>query len=178
MTKAEALELVQAHRMTALFGLVLRESCNPSLTASVIRGKIFGFEHQGTVVARLGLDRLAQALEDVRERRILLDNLSLLLKHTLVRDSFEVVKTYAEDSGQDQLFKAWPPYHFARFIRNALSHRDGGVLHRWSPPTLAIATWRHRSLTPADVGTPLTLEPAEYIQLQEDLYEFLRDQLS
>jgi hypothetical protein len=178
MTKAEALELVQAHRMTALFGLVLHESCNPSLTASVIRGKIFGFEHQGTIVARLSLDRLAQALEDVRERRILLDNLSLLLKHTLVRDSFEVVKTYAEDSGQDQLFKAWPPYHFACFIRNALSHRDGGVLHRWSPPTLAIATWRQRSLTPADVGTPLTLEPAEYIQLQEDLYEFLRDQLS
>jgi hypothetical protein len=177
MTKSEAMELVQAHRMTAVFGLVLRESCNPNLTASVIRGKSFGFEHQGIVAASLGLDRLAQALEDVRERQILLNNLSLTLKHTLVRDSFEIVKTYAEDSGQDQKFKAWPPYNFARFIRNTLSHRDGGVLHRWTPANLSVATWRHRRLTPSDVGTPLALEPAEYVQLQDDLYHFLRDHL-
>ena len=178
MTKTEAMELVHAHRMTAVFGLVLRESCNANLTASVIRGKSFGFENQGAIAASLGLDRLAQALEDLRERQILMTNLGLLLKHALVRDSFEVVKTYAEDSGQDHKFRTWPPYDFARFVRNTLSHRDAAVLHRWTPPSLTVATWRQRRLTRADIGKPLTLEPAEYVQLQDDLYEFLRDKLA
>jgi hypothetical protein len=45
--------------MTTMFGLVLRESCNPSLTASVIRGKSLGFEHQRTVTATLNFKTIS-----------------------------------------------------------------------------------------------------------------------
>ena len=164
--------------MTALFWLVLREACNADLTASVIRGKSFGFENKGTIVASLELNRLADALEDVRIRQVLTNNLGLLLKHALVRDSFEVVKTYAKDSGQGQKFRTWAAYDFARFVRNTLSHGDQAILHRWTPTDLAAATWRNRRLTQGDVGKPLILEPAEYVLLQDDLYAFLEKELT
>jgi hypothetical protein len=177
MSKQEALEFVHGIRMTSLLGLVLQESFNPALTASVIRGKQYGFAHGQDIPVALALDPLADALESPTERRIIVTNLQLMLKHALVRHTFEIVKAYAEDTGQEGTFKAWPGYDFARLVRNTLSHRNGALLHRWSPPTLRSATWRQRVITPADVGTYITLNAAEYVQLQEDLYELLRDRL-
>ena len=74
MTKKEALELVQAHRQAAVLGLILQESCSPSLTAGVIRGKSFGFEYEGAVRASLRLDLLADILDDVHGSAILMNN--------------------------------------------------------------------------------------------------------
>jgi hypothetical protein len=178
MSKDEALELIQGVRATALLGLVLRESFEPDVTAELIRGQSFAFERNGQVVAVVQLDRIAEALEDPEECRTLKGNLGLLLKQTLVRTSFEIVKAYAEDTSQITSFQTWPAYDFIRLIRNTLSHRDHARLHRWSPGNLQSATWRHRTLTPQEVGTDILLEPAEYLQMQGDLYSFLRDQLS
>ena len=176
MIKNEALDLMQALRQTAVFGLVLRESCDPSLTATAIRGTAFGFVNGGTAKIALHLNVLADTLEDASLRPILMNNLGLVLKRLLVRDSYEIVNTYAEGTGQREQFRQWGPYNFVRVLRNTLSHTDGGTLHKW-PPKLTSAHWRDRTLLPGDLGKALTLQPGEYVELQDDLYRFLHDEL-
>jgi len=65
---------------------------------------------------------------------------------TLLKESFELVKSYAEDSGQEEEFKAFPSYRYHRLVRHALSHN-----FRWDLMTnknrpyeyLPLEPWRH-----------------------------------
>lgn len=178
MTKEQALQFIAGIRLGALAGLVLKENVDHGLLAKRIRGKEFWFEVNGVVETALKLDRLAVALEDERERGTVLANMGILLKHAMIRNTFEIILAYADETGQTAVFKAWPPYHFARLVRNVFSHTDAGVLHRWSPNDLSVATWRNRTLTPADVGKEFVFHPGEYVQLQDDMFNFLRDELT
>ncbi len=40
----------------------------------------------------------------------------------LIKETFELIKTYAKETSQKEKFEAWPNYLFAKTIRNALSH--------------------------------------------------------
>ena len=52
----------------------------------------------------------------------LIDQFSTMLLRNLVLDSFELIRDYCRRTGQQQNMKAQPWYHFARLLRNALTH--------------------------------------------------------
>jgi len=55
----------------------------------------------------------------------------ILLKHTLVRTTHEVIYMYCEETSQFATCRAEPWFQYARIVGNTLSHKDGAVLHRW-----------------------------------------------
>jgi len=178
LTKQETFEVIAGIRATVVLGFVLREEMNLLEIANKIRGQRFGFERDGHVAHALDLTVLAELLEAEESAQILRRNFGILLKQALIRHTFELLRTYARGTGQESKFRQWPSYDFARLMRNIVSHGEGAVLECWSPKTLTHACWRHHVLTPASVGVEVPLEPADFMQLHEDMTNFLLTDLA
>ncbi len=181
MTKQEAFELLSGIRAAIIYGFVLQTASNDGELAERIRGQKFGFEADDGTIHPIGLTALAALLADRDQRRTIHGNYKVLMKHTLVRTTHEVVLMYCRQTNQFPLYKAEPWFQFARLVRNLLSHEDGAILNEW-PKDLTKAgvtyvEWRGRKISATEVGQHVRLDPAEMVRLHEDMAEFLRTKL-
>jgi hypothetical protein len=178
MTKTEALELINGVRISFLWGMFVNKAAEEEVEAlrGAMRGKSFGFEIDDRVAHALNLSFLADALGNPDDRRVIIGNLGVMLRNDLVRMTHEIACMYTEETGQFDLYRAQPWFQFARVLRNVVSHKDGALLRKWPPDLKQVpsVSWRNRSISQSDVGKYVFLQPAEYVQLHEDIAEFVR----
>lgn len=67
-------------------------------------------------------EQVAQMLASDDDRQIALKEFLAMHLRALLKESFELIRDYAEDSKQGHLFRAQSWYQFARMLRNCLSH--------------------------------------------------------
>lgn len=96
-------------------------------------------------------------------------------------EAHELLLAYCEHTNQFPTYKALAWFQFARIVRNAASHKQGGIIG-W-PKDLKNAgvsevTWRHRTIRESDDGSELQMPDAEALQLIGDMMDFLAKSLT
>lgn len=79
---------------------------------------------------------------------------SMLLR-TLLKESFEATKDYCKSSKQLSLFEKQDWYHFARIIRNCLSHNF--LVEYSNRDKISLPIWKGKSFTLEMDGKPLNI---------------------
>lgn len=67
-------------------------------------------------------DQVATLLQDPADAQIVFREAVLSIFRALLKESFELVKTYAGNNSQSRIFQSFPSYRFHRLVRNAISH--------------------------------------------------------
>lgn len=81
----------------------------------------------------------------VDDRAIATREAVLAAFRALLKECFELVKSYVDDTGQEAKFREFPSYKYHRLVRNALSHnyRWDRMTRKGSPyPYLPLEPWR------------------------------------
>ncbi|HEC35169.1 MAG TPA: hypothetical protein ENI39_01385 [Anaerolineae bacterium] len=128
----------------------------------------------------LKFDQVANLLRDENDRSIAVKEFLKMLLRALIKESFELIKDYCEDTGQSALFKSEPWYQFARMIRNCLSHNFRFEFKNYDKSLLPV-TWRTRTITLSMDGQPLGLRFFGYVQtweLFQDFQDFAENRLA
>jgi len=98
----------------------------------------------------------------------------------LIKESFELIKDYCDDTIQTGLFKAEPWYQFARLIRNCLSHNFKFEFNKYDKGLLPVS-WNTRTITIVMDGQHLKLDffgCVETWELFREYENFVRDRLA
>lgn len=110
--------------------------------------------------------QVSSLLQNPRDREIALPEFLKMLMRGLVKESFELVKSYTKSTGQIQVFERQSWYHYARLIRNCISH-DFKFQFKAKDKNLLPVSWRDRAITRAMDGTFLNLSEFGYVQAWE-----------
>jgi len=104
------------------------------------------------------------------------------LKRALLREGHELILLYCEETNQVDKYKAEPWFQFARIIRNAVSHKQGGILREWPKDLqkkgISSVSWRNRTLQTSNIGQEIQFTHQEALQLIADQFGFAQNQLS
>jgi hypothetical protein len=104
------------------------------------------------------------------------------LLRAMVRESYELILLYCHETKQFHLYKAEPWFEFARILRNAISHKEGGTLRKWPKDLLdrgiKTVAWRNRTFDMTMLGTALIFYPPEGLELLKDQMNFVTSKLS
>ncbi len=95
----------------------------------------------------------------------------MMLMRSLIKESFELIKDYCNDSNQSTSFKAERWYQFARIIRNCLSHNFKFEFNAYDRRLLPV-TWKARTITLQMDGQHLELGFFGYVEAWELFQEF------
>lgn len=96
-------------------------------------------------------DQLAELLRKASDREIALNEFNKMLMRTTIKESFEHIKEYCQDTNQFPLLKSEPWYEFARIIRNFLSHNCRFIFNKYDRERLPIR-WKDFEITEAMHG--------------------------
>ena len=116
-------------------------------------------------------DQVAVLLQNKKDRTIALKEFGKMLMRTFIKDSFEQIKDYCEDTGQYAAFKSQDWYEFARIIRNFLSHNCIFEFNKYDRERLPI-TWKEITITETMHGQSLDLSIFNYVQTWELFLQF------
>ena len=89
----------------------------------------------------------------------------------LIKESFELIKNYCDETKQDYQFKTEPWYQFARMIRNCLSH-NFKFEFRKSDKSLLPVSWKTRTIDATMDGKHLELKFFGYVETWELFIEY------
>jgi len=89
----------------------------------------------------------------------------------LIKESFELIKNYSDETNQDSKFKLEPWYQFARIIRNCLSHNFKFEFRKYDK-TLLPVTWKSRTIDTSMDGKHLELKFFGYVETWELFMEY------
>ncbi len=91
-------------------------------------------------------EQLIKLLRNVNDRGIALNEFAKMLMRTLLKESFEHIKDYCEETDQYAAFKSEHWYEFGRLIRNFLSHNCIFEFNKYDRERLPV-TWKDRTIT-------------------------------
>jgi hypothetical protein len=89
----------------------------------------------------------------------------------LIKESFELIKDYCDDTNQSASFKAETWYQFARMIRNCLSHNFRFEFNKYDKTLLPIS-WKDRTIELSMDGQHLKLDFFGYVEAWELFSEY------
>jgi hypothetical protein len=89
----------------------------------------------------------------------------------LIKESFELIKNYCDETNQDSKFKAKSWYQFARIIRNCLSHNFKFEFRKYDTALLPV-TWKSRTINASMDGKHLELKFFGYVETWELFMEY------
>ena len=84
----------------------------------------------------------------------------------LIKESFELIKDYSENTNQKQIFQKQTWYQFARIIRNCLSHNFKFQFNPYDKTLLPI-TWKNKTIDISFDNTHLQLSFFGYVEAWE-----------
>jgi hypothetical protein len=179
-TKDNLVSLLNGARATFLYGFFIEMLVHKKadVIAEAETGGTFGFQGASE---RTGLDLgvLAQQLRE--NEKSIRGNYFLLIEHQAIRVFYELVHSYCQRSGQTAVYAAEPTMQFARVWRNVVAHGDGAVLTQWPAKLkerkITEVAWRSRKICEAQVGTEVSLDIVDIVNLQEDIYAFCLEKL-
>lgn len=180
MTKAEALSTLGNVLQNYIYGLSLSHFSDEA--ADALAGVVARFPGPQGDSLRVNVNDLGQALKDANQRQVIADEFDASLKRMLVREAYEVVIWYGEESNQLSVIQATQWYQFARIIRHAVSHKQAGIITQWpdrlTKKGISAVHWRGRTLDKSMVGHAIPLTHGEAVQLFQDMYKHIRDNLT
>ena len=89
----------------------------------------------------------------------------------LIKESFELIRNYCDETKQDSKFKAEPWYQFARMIRNCLSHNFKFEFRKYEKSLLPVS-WKSRTIDATMDGKYLELKFFGYVETWELFMEY------
>lgn len=89
----------------------------------------------------------------------------------LIKESFELIKNYCDETKQDSKFKKEQWYQFARMIRNCLSHNFKFEFRSYDKGLLPV-TWKSRTIDASMDGNHLGLNFFGYVETWELFTEY------
>lgn len=89
----------------------------------------------------------------------------------LIKESFELIKNYCDETKQDSTFKAESWYQFARMIRNCLSHNFKFEFRKYDKRLLPVS-WKGRTIDASMDGKHLELKFFGYVETWELFMEY------
>ena len=125
-------------------------------------------------------EQVAALLRNPADRDIAAKEFLLMLLRAVIKESFELLKDYCDETNQAGQFKSESWYQFARMIRNCLSHSCRFEFNPYDK-TLLPVTWKSRTITLAKDGQPLLLAFFGYVEAWElfkEFYDFVDRQLA
>jgi len=126
------------------------------------------------------LEELRQVMVNQRSKKILLDQFPILCLRSFLKESYETIKVYVNETGQFDKFQSQSWYPFVRIIRNSLSHDFKFKFDEKTRKILPI-TWTDFSITEDLEGKLVPLRVFNFLSailLFEEMYEFVRQELS
>jgi hypothetical protein len=124
-------------------------------------------------------DQVAKLLKDKNDGKIVLAEFNKMLMRTTIKESFEHIKEYCQNTNQYPLFKKQPWYEFARIIRNFLSHNCRFIFNRFDQERLPIK-WHQLQITEELQGKGLgnnVFGNIETWELFQEFEEFVENNL-
>lgn len=116
-----------------------------------------------------------------KDQPTMVDEFQKMLRRSVVAESFEVLALYCHESDQTGKLHGLNWYHFARILRNTVSHKRGELII-WPPELekkgISSVTWRHRTLDSSMAGKPLQMYDAEILALITDEISFVDNSLN
>ena len=133
--------------------------------------KILECQHASFGTYSVDFRQVALLLRVDADREVAVKEFANMLLRALVKEGFELIKTYAEESGQSQVLKRQEWYQFARLIRNCLAHDFRFSFGRHDESVLPVS-WRSRTILANMHGQQLPLEFFGYVQAWELFRDF------
>jgi hypothetical protein len=128
----------------------------------------------------LSFDQVARLLRKQEDKEIAVKEFMNMLLRTLIKESFELIKTHCNASKQTPALSKQQWYQFARMIRNCLSHNFKFEFNRYDKGLLPV-TWRGKTITAGMDGSFLELSFFGYVEawvLFNEMYSFAVDALT
>lgn len=116
-------------------------------------------------------DQVANLLRRPADRDIAVKEFLNSQLRALIKETFELLKDYCDETNQIGIFKAEPWYQFARIIRNCLSHSFRFEFNSYDKSLLPVL-WKHRTIESNMDGQHLKLEFFGYPEAWELFIEF------
>ena len=116
-------------------------------------------------------NQVAELLQKNRDHRIALDEFLKMLMRTLIKESFEHIKDYCEDTNQYAALKTEPWYEFARLMRNFLSHNCRFEFNKYDRERLPVS-WKNITITAEMDGQGLERSQWGHIETWELFLQF------
>lgn len=116
-------------------------------------------------------DQVARLLADEHDRSIVLREYNKMLIRTTLKESFEHIKEYCQNTNQYPLLKEQQWYEFARIIRNYLSHNCCFIFNRFDKERLPIK-WGDLEITEELHGKDLAKNSFGNIETWELIQQF------
>ena len=138
-------------------------------------------EHYPEDTQILDVREIKPILVNPSGRQSLRNELSKTILRTFIRDIFEVVKTYAENTTQNEdICKESSLFNFTRLLRNSLAH-SFRFNFKYEKKELFPVKWRDKEITLEMNGKIIDfsiINFATVITLFDDLYQFVKDKLN
>jgi hypothetical protein len=103
------------------------------------------------------------------------------LLRAMMREAHELILLYCRETEQFPIYKAQPWFQFARILRNAASHEEGGTLE-WPRDLrekgITSVTWREKTFDTTMVGQQIVFYPPDGLELLKDQIDFVSEKLS
>jgi len=119
----------------------------------------------------IGFEQVKNLLINPTDRAIAVQEFLTSHIRAVIKESFELIKKYCDSTNQDSKFKAEPWYHFARMIRNCLSHNYRFEFNKYDK-TLLPVIWRSRTIDASMNGRYLELKFFGYTETWELFMEY------
>jgi hypothetical protein len=116
-------------------------------------------------------DQVAKLLRDPTDRDIAVKEFLNGQFRMLIKESFELLKDYCDETSQSSALKAEPWFQFARMIRNCLSHNFRFEFNNYDKSLLPVS-WKSYAIDVGLDGQHLKLELFGYVQAWELFAEF------
>lgn len=146
-----------------LVGTMIHEVRSPDLIFKADLRPVFG----GTTSLR-------------KDKPFMVDEFQKMLRRSAVAESFEALVLYCHKSAQTDKLQGLTWYHFARILRNTVSHKRGEIIN-WPEELkkkgISSVTWRHRTLDTGMEDKPLQMFDAEILALITDEIAFVEASL-
>ena len=117
------------------------------------------------------LDQVSKLLGSSPDRDISVKEFLTMLLRALIKESFELIKNYSNETNQSALLKGQPWFQFARMIRNCISHNFQFEFTPYDKGLLPVA-WKGKIITLAQDRKPLVLSFFGYTEAWELFSEF------
>ena len=116
-------------------------------------------------------EQIVKLLTNANDREIALNEFAKMLMRTLLKESFEHIKDYCQETDQYATFKSEHWYEFGRMIRNFLSHNCIFEFNKYDRERLPI-TWKDMRITIEMNKQTLDRDFFGYVQTWELFQEF------
>lgn len=166
MIKAELLSQLENAKNNYILGLAsislfLNEKTYPILDES----------HASFGTYNLEFKQVTNMLSIEADRDIAIKEYLISFIRALIKESFELLKNYCQENNQENAFKSEQWYHFARMIRNCLSHNFKFEFNNYEKRILPVS-WKSKTIDISMDGAYLKLEFFGYVETLELFIEF------